>query len=107
MGPRSRNALGVCTLLTVLAPSFAWAAFTTVLPAPTGEDSQSTMLSHIYGNTFTPTISGGHDYSNGTIVATRIEDEGGSSGLVVQQDSGPLNGTDQLWQGAYQQINAK
>jgi hypothetical protein len=100
--------LGLAVVLSL--PSAARAAFTPILPPDTvGELGHKDILDHVYGGSFVPV--GPVDFSNGTILAKRIQDtldpplargpvlEATPLPLIYDGLSprGPDTTTDQLW----------
>jgi len=72
----------------------AHAGYTTVQTPLNGNNSQATILDHVYGGTFV--LSGdGVSYSNGSVTATRVNDSTPLTGTAT--DSPGVNGTDTLW----------
>ncbi|MCX5659184.1 MAG: DUF4114 domain-containing protein [Planctomycetota bacterium] len=72
----------------------AMAGYTTVGAPASGEKSMKEILEAVYGGTFTPS---GVDFSNGTVTATRVNDNGGSG--TNDALFGPGLADDQVWNG--------
>jgi len=92
---------GACLAAAAIAlgGNTAFASLTTVQGPHPGEASQTQILSHIYGGTFSGSAA---SYSNGTVTVTRIDDtlSNGSMGNNLNLVSGVpgLPVTDQKWQ---------
>jgi hypothetical protein len=92
----------VSALLCVwLAPS-AFGGFTPIAPPHPGEDSHAQIFSEIYGGTFVP--SGSVDFSNGLLIAKRVDDffigEAGDP-LDMGGPTGGEDDTDQTWRAPF------
>jgi hypothetical protein len=92
--------------VTCLLTATVQAGFTTINPPHPGEDSHQQIFDQIYGGTFSPFGSRGVDFSNGFIVAQRVDDVIGpdGEGVPLIMNRGPTGGdddTDQLWRAAF------
>ena len=88
-----RNAVASAVVCLGLAGS-AQAGYTAIQSPLAGNNSQVTILDHVYGGTFV--LSGdGVSYSNGAVTATRVNDTTPLTGTTT--DSPGVNGTDSLW----------
>lgn len=97
---RSMATIGTLSLIVGWV-SPVLANLTTVSAPHTGEASQASILSHVYGGSFAPATQGAASYTNGTITATRVDDRlpgGGPGNNLGLVDGVPgLPTTDQLW----------
>lgn len=75
--------------------------FTPINPPHPGEDDHATILSNIYGGTFVPSGGRGVDFSNGSLLAFRIDDRVDntlfSGGALGMTGTGGEDETDQTW----------
>lgn len=90
------------TWLLLGCASITWGSLTNVRPPRTGEASHTAILANTYGGVFAPDAVGSTTFTNGTITATRMEDNIGKSGIgnntnLVTGTPNPLT-TDQRWQ---------
>lgn len=81
--------------LTALAVSDAHAGFSAVNAAQGGELGHAAILSHAYGGSF---AADGVNFTNGAVIATRLEDFSGGAGVMsLLSSSYTGNNSDQCW----------
>jgi hypothetical protein len=85
------------------------AEFSQINPPHPGEDSHQMIFSVVYGGTFVPTGPGSVDFTNGSILAKRVDD------FFLTEDGGPLemgptggdDDTDQTWRAQFTNARAE
>ena len=92
----------ITALLCVSFAPAAFGGFTPIGPPHPGEDSHAQILSSIYGGNFTP--AGSVDFSNGLLLAKRVDDfffgEAGDP-LDMGGPTGGEDDTDQTWRAPF------
>ena len=76
---RIHAVLGVAVFSTIT--SIASANLTNVFAPPSGEATHAQIFSNVYGGVFAPGPNGAPAYTNGSVIATRIDDVLGSGGM--------------------------
>jgi hypothetical protein len=104
---RSAGVVFACLLVgSICSPSMA--SFTTINAPAGGENSQAQILSHTYSGTFVP-VPGTLNYTNGTLIATRVEDTytGNLTPLSPLSVTGNVGNDDQVWHADFKFVSAE
>jgi Domain of unknown function (DUF4114) len=80
--------------LAVAGTAIAAPGYTSINPPPGAELNHQQILDMVYGGTFG--LSGIRDYTNGTVTATRVADNG-VGGILKILTGNPLSADDQNW----------
>jgi hypothetical protein len=90
-------------VVALISVTSVQAGFTSIGSPPSGELNQERILEGIYGGNF---VVSGHNFSNGTVSAVRVEDTPFTSGSS-QSVIGPITTSDQVWHDGFVQASAE